>query len=139
VLGNRSKRWLFLCKVFPMRFLATDCNTGSINVTLQISLHYSTHEVLNHILSLQRPTSNSSTTNFPWLSPTENSLVFKIIPPHRPQSKHSIFKDACLQLRCLATDVHVGGVSNLRQQNMVMSPAGIGPEKGCAGEGHQKL
>jgi hypothetical protein len=33
----------------------------------------------------------------------------------------------------------VGGVSNLRQQNMVMSPAGPGPENDCAGEGQQQL
>jgi hypothetical protein len=28
----------------------------------------------------------------------------------------------------------VGGVSNLRQRNMVMSPAGLKPENDCAGE-----
>jgi hypothetical protein len=30
--------------------------------------------------------------------------------------------------------LQVGGVSNLREQNMVMSPAGLGPENDCAGE-----
>jgi hypothetical protein len=29
-------------------------------------------------------------------------------------------------------DLHVGGVSNLRQRNMVMSPAGLGLENDCA-------
>jgi hypothetical protein len=35
--------------------------------------------------------------------------------------------------------LQVEGVSNLRQQNMVMSPAGLGPENDCAGDGQQQL
>jgi hypothetical protein len=35
--------------------------------------------------------------------------------------------------------LQVGGVSNLRQQNMVMSPAGLGPENDCAGENQQQF
>jgi hypothetical protein len=31
------------------------------------------------------------------------------------------------------------GVSNLRQQNMVTSPTGLGPENDCPGEGQQQL
>jgi hypothetical protein len=31
----------------------------------------------------------------------------------------------------------LGGDSNLRQQNMVMNPAGLGPENDCTGEGQQ--
>jgi hypothetical protein len=42
---NRSQQWLFLYNVFTLRFLATDFNTGTITVTLQISLYYSTHKV----------------------------------------------------------------------------------------------
>jgi hypothetical protein len=63
------------------------------------------------MLSLHRLTSNSSpTTNFPWHYPTKNWLVapivFKITPLHRPHGKHLLLvKDACLQLRCLATDI----------------------------------
>jgi hypothetical protein len=33
----------------------------------------------------------------------------------------------------------LGGVSNLRQQNVVMSPAGRGPENDCAGEDQQQF
>jgi hypothetical protein len=35
--------------------------------------------------------------------------------------------------------LQVEAVPNLRQQNMVMSPAGLGPENDCADEFHQKL
>jgi hypothetical protein len=35
--------------------------------------------------------------------------------------------------------LQVGGVSNLGQQNVVMSPAGLGPENDCAGEPQQQL
>jgi hypothetical protein len=43
LLGNSSAR-----------FLATDFNTGTIAVTLQISLHYSTHKVFkSHVKSSQ--------------------------------------------------------------------------------------
>jgi hypothetical protein len=35
--------------------------------------------------------------------------------------------------------LQVGLVSNLRQYNMVMSPAGLGPENDCVGEGQQQL
>jgi hypothetical protein len=65
-----------------------------------------------HTLSLHRPTSNSSsTTNFPWLSPTENWTCSPNclqenssarIPRKTPSS---VVKDACLQLHCLAVDV----------------------------------
>jgi hypothetical protein len=39
----------------------------SLNYTLPISLYYSTHKVFNSQVN------SSSNTNFPWLSPTENS------------------------------------------------------------------
>jgi hypothetical protein len=35
--------------------------------------------------------------------------------------------------------LQAGEVSNLRQQNMVMSPVGLGPENDCAGEDQQQL
>jgi hypothetical protein len=35
--------------------------------------------------------------------------------------------------------LQVEGVSNLRQQNVVMSPAGLGPENDCAGEAQQQV
>jgi hypothetical protein len=35
--------------------------------------------------------------------------------------------------------LQVWGVSNLRQYNMVMSSAGLGPKNDCAGEEHQQL
>jgi hypothetical protein len=35
--------------------------------------------------------------------------------------------------------LQVGGVPNLRQKNMVISPAGLGPENDCAGENQHKL
>jgi hypothetical protein len=35
--------------------------------------------------------------------------------------------------------LQVGGVSNLRQKNMVMSPAGLGPATDSDGEAHQQL
>jgi hypothetical protein len=39
---------------FPTRFLATDFNTVTITVTLQIALHYSTHKVFeSHVKSSQ--------------------------------------------------------------------------------------
>jgi hypothetical protein len=48
----------------------------SLNHTLPISLHYSTLKSSNHVLSLHRLTSNSSsTTNFPWISLTTNCLT----------------------------------------------------------------
>jgi hypothetical protein len=65
------------------------------------------------VLNLQRPTSNSSsTTNFPWLYPTENWLTGSAdflqdntsarAPRKTPPS---FVKYACVQLRCLAIDV----------------------------------
>jgi hypothetical protein len=33
----------------------------------------------------------------------------------------------------------VWGVSNLRQQNIIMSPTVLGPKNECAGEGQQRL
>jgi hypothetical protein len=36
-------------------------------------------------------------------------------------------------------DLQVGGVSNPRQQNVAMSPVGLGPENECAGEDQQQL
>jgi hypothetical protein len=57
LLGNRTKQWLFLSKDFAIRFLATDFNTGTITVTLQISLQYSTHKVF-------RSNVNSSQADF---------------------------------------------------------------------------
>jgi hypothetical protein len=49
----------------------------SLNHTLLVSLHYSTHKVFkSHVKSSQAEFSySSSTTNFPWLSPTANWLV----------------------------------------------------------------
>jgi hypothetical protein len=35
--------------------------------------------------------------------------------------------------------IQVGGVSNLRQSNVVTSPAGLRPENDCAGEDQQQL
>jgi hypothetical protein len=87
-----------------------DFNTGTINVTLQISLHYSTHS--HHTLNLHRLTFNSfSTTNFPWLSPTENwtcsadCLQGNSSARTPRKTPSSIVEDACLQLRCLVIDV----------------------------------
>jgi hypothetical protein len=52
LLGNRSKQWLFLYKVFPVRFLAADFNTGTVTVSLPISLHYSTYKAFkSHVKS----------------------------------------------------------------------------------------
>jgi hypothetical protein len=52
LLGNRFQHWPFLCNIFHIRFLTTDFNAGAITVTLQISLHYSTHEVFkSHVKS----------------------------------------------------------------------------------------
>jgi hypothetical protein len=34
--------------------------------------------------------------------------------------------------------LQVGGVLNLRQWNIVMSPARLGPKNDCAGEGQQQ-
>jgi hypothetical protein len=66
----------------------------------------------NHTLSLHRPTSNSSSTNFPWLSPTENWLTrssdcLQDNSSARTHGKHRVLfvKDAYLQLRCVAVDV----------------------------------
>jgi hypothetical protein len=43
-----------LMQIFPMLFLATDFNTGTITVTLQISLHYSAHKIFkSHVKSSQ--------------------------------------------------------------------------------------
>jgi hypothetical protein len=52
LLGNKHQQWLFLYKVFPIRFLPTDFNTVTVTVTLQISLHYNTHKVFkSHVKS----------------------------------------------------------------------------------------
>jgi hypothetical protein len=82
----------------------------------------------NHILNLHRLTSNSSsTTNFQWLSPTDNwtelscaplyavvfpfswlSLSFKLAPiysrdtDHAAQKTHVTFQNACLLVHCPA-------------------------------------
>jgi hypothetical protein len=41
-------------QIFPNRFLATDFNTGTITVTLQIPLHYSTYKVFkSHVKASQ--------------------------------------------------------------------------------------
>jgi hypothetical protein len=54
MLGNRSEQWLFLCKAFPIRFIATDLTTVATIVTLQISLHCSTYKVFkSHVTSSQ--------------------------------------------------------------------------------------
>jgi hypothetical protein len=58
-------------------------NTGTIEVslnhTLPIPLYYSTHRSSIHTLNLHRSTSNSSsTTNFLWLSPTDNGTALAI-------------------------------------------------------------
>jgi hypothetical protein len=64
----------------PSALVLTD-NTGTIyvspNHTLPISLCYSTHKVFkSYVKSSQADfLYSSSTTNFPWLSPTENWLV----------------------------------------------------------------
>jgi hypothetical protein len=65
------------------------------------------------MLSLHRPTSSfSSTTNSPWLSPTDSWLArsadcLKDNSSARTPQKtpYSFVKDACLRLRCLAIDV----------------------------------
>jgi hypothetical protein len=65
------------------------------------------------MLSLHRPTSNSSSTvNFPWLSHTENWLTRSAeclqdnSSARTPRKTPSSFvKNACLQFRCLAIDV----------------------------------
>jgi hypothetical protein len=35
--------------------------------------------------------------------------------------------------------LQVGGISNSRQRNVIMSPVGLGPANHCAGEGQQQL
>jgi hypothetical protein len=107
LLGKRSKQWLFLCKGFPICFLATDFNTGTITVTLQISLHYSTHKVFTGrllILLQLRTFRGTLLLRTDWLVV---STVFKITPLHGLHGNHCLLfvKDACLQLRCLAIDV----------------------------------
>jgi hypothetical protein len=47
-----SQQWLFFYNVFTIRFLATHFNTGTITVTLQISLYYNTYKVFkSHVIS----------------------------------------------------------------------------------------
>jgi hypothetical protein len=54
LLGNRSQQWLLVHIVFTNRFLATDFNTRTISVTLQISLYYGTHQIfISHVKSSQ--------------------------------------------------------------------------------------
>jgi hypothetical protein len=41
-------------QIFPICFLATDYNTGSLTVTLQVSLHYNKYSVFkSHVKSSQ--------------------------------------------------------------------------------------
>jgi hypothetical protein len=41
--------------------------------------------------------------------------------------------------RIKSETLQIGGVSNLRQHNAVMSNAGLGPKNDCAGEDQQQL
>jgi hypothetical protein len=51
-LRNSPQQWLFLYNAFTIRFLATDFNTGTITITLQISLYYNTYKVFkSHVKS----------------------------------------------------------------------------------------
>jgi hypothetical protein len=66
----------------------------------------------NHKLSLHRLTSISSTTNFPWLSHTENWLTRSAVclqdnsSARTPSKTLSYFvENACLQILCLEIDV----------------------------------
>jgi hypothetical protein len=44
----------FSLQIFPIRFLATDFNTGTVTVILKISLHYSTHKVFSSQLKFSQ-------------------------------------------------------------------------------------
>jgi hypothetical protein len=93
-----------LCKIFRIRFLATDFNIGTISITLQIALQYSIHKVFTGrlLIFLQLRTSRGyllpRTCSADCLQDNSSTRI--------PQKTPSSFvKDACLQLRCLAIDV----------------------------------
>jgi hypothetical protein len=86
-LRNRVEQWLFLCKVFPIRFLATDFKTG----TLLHSIHHCTtaHEVFkSHVKSSQADFWFFFCYELPVAISHENWLVapivFKVTPLHGP-------------------------------------------------------
>jgi hypothetical protein len=103
---SKDEAWIGNSIYWPLTGPTTiNCNISKITVIITKSS--------NHKLSLHRPTSNSSsTTNFLWLSPTQNSLIRSVHclqdnSSARTQRKTpcSFVKDACLQLRCLVIDV----------------------------------
>jgi hypothetical protein len=75
--------------------------TGTLKVSITHSQYHCTTAHIkssNHTLSLHRLTSNSSTTNFPWLTSTlqSNSVncvvasnVFRITPRHGPRTENT--------------------------------------------------
>jgi hypothetical protein len=86
--GLLTSRITRTCHPFP--------GNGSITQKLYLS-HCRCHCTTVHTLSLNWPTSNSSTTNFPWLTSTlqSNSLkcvaapnFFKITPRHGPRTEN---------------------------------------------------
>jgi hypothetical protein len=64
-------------------------NTLTITVTLQISLPRAHIMSSNHTLNLHRLTC-SSITNFPWLSPTDNWLPYKVAVRTSQHRNHSL-------------------------------------------------
>jgi hypothetical protein len=95
-----------------------DIDTFQFTVTHALGFSVFTSRILAyikssvHTLSLNRPASNSSTTNLPWLSPTENWLTRSAECLHYSSSARtprktpsSFVKGLCLQCRYLATDI----------------------------------
>jgi hypothetical protein len=77
LLGNRSQQCLFLCNVFPIRFLATNFNTGTITVTLPKLLCYSTYNVFkSHVNSSQTDFLYTSVLLVPIRSNSSRSLSY---------------------------------------------------------------
>jgi hypothetical protein len=64
-----------LISSFYLQYTSQIYNKRTTIASLNYSKFYTQIKSTNHTLSLHKPTSNSSTTNFPWLSPTAKWLA----------------------------------------------------------------
>jgi hypothetical protein len=74
---------------FPTRFLATGFNTGTITVTFQISLHYSTHKVFTGRLLILLQLRTSCDYLLPRTDWSVAPIVFKISLTHTHTHTHT--------------------------------------------------
>jgi hypothetical protein len=70
-----------------------------------------------------------------------STVALRVVGGHKMELSAWDYNWATLFLGDTNRDLalQVGGISDLRQQNVVLIPAGLGPEIDCAGEDQQQL